>query len=154
LKECVGDVGKMTFQELCVSSHSAADFLALASNLKILILTDIPKMQLKHKNEARRFITLIDTLYENKIKLVLTAFTHVSDLLTGDIITDLDDSDRLLMDDLKMKKSTSLFTGAEELFAFERAISRLEEMQSAEWIGTELQDTITKSILTVGPANA
>jgi len=144
----------MTFQELCVSSHSAADFLALASNLKILILTDIPKMQLKHKNEARRFITLIDTLYENKIKLVLTAFTHVSDLLTGDIITDLDDSDRLLMDDLKMKKSTSLFTGAEELFAFERAISRLEEMQSAEWIGTELQDTITKSILTVGPSNA
>jgi protein AFG1 len=138
----------MSFQDLCGSSHSAADFLALASSLQILILTDVPKMQLKHKNEAKRFITLIDTLYENKIKLVLSAATNISDLLTGEVTTDLDESQRLLMDDLKlsMSNSTSIFTGAEELFAFERAISRLTEMQSAQWIGSELQDVLKKSI--------
>lgn len=104
IKEYVNGVGKSSFQDLCGSAHSAADYLALASNLKILILTDIPKMQLKHRNEARRFITLIDALYENKIKLVLSASTSVIDLLSGEIIPELDDSQRLLMDDLKLSQ--------------------------------------------------
>jgi predicted ATPase len=54
----------------------------------------------------------------------------------------LSDADRMLMDDLKLTKDTlqssSIFTGAEEQFAFQRAVSRLKEMQSVQWIGTDL----------------
>ena len=63
-------VAKMSFKELCEASHSASDFLALVSVAHTLVLTDIPQMTLAHRAEARRFITLIDTLYENKVLVV------------------------------------------------------------------------------------
>jgi protein AFG1 len=97
-------IAKVSFQELCGEAHSAADFLALASQIKVLVLTDIPKMSVAHRNEARRFITLMDTLYENKIKLVCSAEAPIVDLLSGEPLKSarLDSSERLLMDDLKL----------------------------------------------------
>ena len=96
----------MDFQELCGSPHSAADFLALATNINVLILTDIPRIKLEHRNEARRFITLIDTLYENKVKLIVSAESPIKDLLSGEIgKSTIDDSDRMLIDDLKLNSA-------------------------------------------------
>jgi protein AFG1 len=63
---CKG-IAKISFEELCGAPHSAADFLALVSEVHTLILTDIPRLTLSNRNEARRFITLVDTLYENKV---------------------------------------------------------------------------------------
>ena len=104
IKEYVENVAKISFQDLCVSCHSAADYLELASNIKILIVTNVPRMKLENRNEARRFITLIDTLYENRVKLLLSCSAPITELLSGEIQnqTQLDDSQRLLLDDLKL----------------------------------------------------
>ncbi|KAJ3237185.1 hypothetical protein HDU78_004209 [Chytriomyces hyalinus] len=138
---------KASFKLLCGSPHSAADFLQLASHFDTLILTDVPKMSLTQRNEARRFITLIDALYENKAKMYMSSETEASLLLVGDQDDttsssgakkerDLTAADRQLMDDLKLELShltSSIFTGSEEAFAFQRAVSRLVEMQGSNW---------------------
>ncbi|KAJ3225807.1 hypothetical protein HDU81_007657 [Chytriomyces hyalinus] len=138
---------KASFKLLCGSPHSAADFLELASHFDTLILTDVPKMSLTQRNEARRFITLIDALYENKAKLYMSSETEASLLLVGDKDDttsssggkkeqDLTAADRQLMDDLKLELghlTSSIFTGSEEAFAFQRAVSRLVEMQGSNW---------------------
>ncbi|XP_022089927.1 AFG1-like ATPase isoform X2 [Acanthaster planci] len=101
------------------------------------------RMSLRMKSAARRFITLIDNFYDNKVRLVCSAETEPEDLFVTGHMTqhDLDDR-RMLMDDLNIKMdassiSASIFTGEEELFAFERTISRLTEMQTEEyWTST------------------
>ncbi|KAI8613710.1 AFG1-like ATPase-domain-containing protein [Chytriomyces sp. MP71] len=144
ISETCDRVARASFALLCSSSHSAADFLALAGQFDTLILTDVPKMSLVQRNEARRFITLIDALYENKIKLYMSSEVEASLLLVGDAEEaantgkerELTAADRQLMDDLKLQVdhlTSSIFTGAEEAFAFQRAVSRLVEMQSANW---------------------
>ncbi|KAI9345531.1 AFG1-like ATPase-domain-containing protein [Obelidium mucronatum] len=136
---------KASFKLLCGASHSAADFLEVASHFTTLVLTDVPKMSLTQRNEARRFITLIDALYESKVKFYMSSEVEASLLLVGDSdATNLDKkkereltpAERLLMDDLKItadQLTSSIFTGAEESFAFQRAVSRLVEMQGANW---------------------
>ncbi|GAM82846.1 hypothetical protein ANO11243_008320 [Dothideomycetidae sp. 11243] len=66
-------VTQWTFEELCVSTLGPADYLTLASTYHTLILTDVPILTLMRKNEARRFITLLDALYEARCKLLITA---------------------------------------------------------------------------------
>ncbi|KAF2142504.1 uncharacterized protein K452DRAFT_270195 [Aplosporella prunicola CBS 121167] len=63
-----------TFSELC-NTHQLgpADYITLASTFHTLILTDVPVLTLLQKNEARRFITLLDALYEARCKLIITA---------------------------------------------------------------------------------
>lgn len=61
-----------TFAVLCSSTtFGPADYISLASTFHTLILTDVPVLSLLHKNEARRFITLLDALYESKCKLLI-----------------------------------------------------------------------------------
>jgi len=62
-----------TFNELCASYFGPADYITLASTYHTLILTDVPILTSLHKNEARRFITLLDSLYEARCKLLITA---------------------------------------------------------------------------------
>lgn len=66
-------VTKWTFDELCRTNLGPADYISIASTFHTLILTDVPILNLAHKNEARRFITLLDALYEAKCKLHLRA---------------------------------------------------------------------------------
>ncbi|CAG8518964.1 10608_t:CDS:2 [Cetraspora pellucida] len=130
------DVAKFTFEQLCCQPLSAADYLELTKHYTTIILTDIPRMSLKLKNEARRFITLIDALYDTKTILVCSAEVPVKELFTTE--EDLDPTHHELLDDLNLHakdhKSSPIFTGEEEVFAFERAVSRLIEMQGHEWI--------------------
>jgi cell division protein ZapE len=97
---------KMSFQELCLQPFGPSDYLEMVKHIDLLLLTDIPVMTLKNRNEARRFITLLDVLYDMKIKTIFSAQVQPQELLCDQSEKD------------------------EELFAFNRAISRLMEMQN------------------------
>lgn len=98
-------VGRATFWDLCARPLGPADFLAIAEAVRVLILEDIPQLSMENYNEAKRFVILIDALYEAKVRLVCSA---------------ADVPERLYLEG----------TGA---FEFERTASRLREMQSAGW---------------------
>lgn len=66
-------VAQFTFTELCETPLGPADYTTLASTYHTIILTDVPVLTLLQKNEARRFITLLDALYEARCKLLITA---------------------------------------------------------------------------------
>ena len=98
-------VGRATFWDLCSRPLGPGDFLAIAQAVRVLILEDIPQLSASNYNEAKRFVTLIDALYEAKVRLICSA---------------ADVPERLYLEG----------TGA---FEFERTASRLREMQGAKW---------------------
>lgn len=98
---------RFTFRELCDSPHAARDYLALAERYGTLFLDDIPVMDNAMRNAAKRFILLVDTLYDRRIGLVASAAAEPDHLC---VIT----------------------TGAER-FEFARTASRLIEMQDKDW---------------------
>jgi peroxisome-assembly ATPase len=67
-----GRVCFASFQDICAKNLSAADFLEIVKSFDIIILKDVPRMSYTQRNEARRFITLIDAIYDNKVALSLT----------------------------------------------------------------------------------
>ncbi|KAG9247953.1 AFG1-like ATPase-domain-containing protein [Calycina marina] len=66
-------ITQWTFASLCASSFGPADYITLASTYHTLVLTDVPILRISQKNEARRFITLLDALYEARCKLLIRA---------------------------------------------------------------------------------
>jgi cell division protein ZapE len=100
-----GGIARASFKELCEAPLGPADFLALSTITRVLILDDIPCMQKAEMNPAKRFITLIDTLYEAKIRLICSAAAP----------------------------PLQLYLDGENSFEFERTVSRLIEMQGANW---------------------
>ncbi|MFN4129599.1 MAG: cell division protein ZapE, partial [Paracoccaceae bacterium] len=98
-------IGRATFWEFCARPLGAADFLAIAAAVRVLILEDIPQLSAGNYNEAKRFVTLIDALYEARVRLICSAADEPEQLYTEG-------------------------TGS---FEFERTASRLREMQSADW---------------------
>ena len=139
----------------------AADYLELVRSYDAFIVTDVPGMNLRSRDLARRFITFLDAAYEARAKLVLTTAVPLMQLFMtkdeiGEVLeggakagvptakkamaegTHVNDAMRSLMDDLGMNmdslKNSSIFTGDEEAFAFARALSRLSEMGSQEWV--------------------
>ena len=96
----------VSFDELCSRNLGPADFLAVAGRYHTVIMRDIPKMTPDNRNQAKRFVTLIDALYEHSVNLICSAETPAQDLyLAGD--------------------------GA---FEFERTASRLIEMQTEDYL--------------------
>ena len=98
-------VGRASFWELCARPLGPGDYLAIAAAVRVLILEDIPQLSASNYNEAKRFVTLIDALYEARVQLICSA---------------ADEPERLYLEG----------TGA---FEFARTASRLREMQSAGW---------------------
>lgn len=138
-KTC-GQVLDSTFDELCDRPLGASDYIQISQFFHTILIRDIPQLNLKLKSQTRRFITLIDTLYDNRVRLVVSSVVPYKSLFSNEPPDDMHTSDehRMLMDDLKITKdskdaSSNIFTGEEELFAFERTVSRLAEMQSAEY---------------------
>ncbi|KAK2742547.1 hypothetical protein FQN55_007833 [Onygenales sp. PD_40] len=151
-----GKAAKFTFDELIGKATGAADYLELMRTYEAFIITDVPGMNIRQRDLARRFITFIDAVYESRAKLVLTTAVPLSNLFLSDeelqeSISDsksdpnsdeppenLPDAMRSLMDDLGLSmsalKSSSIFSGDEERFAFARALSRLAEMEGKEWV--------------------
>ena len=98
-------VGRASFWELCARALGPADFLAIAHALRVLILEDIPQMSSANYNEAKRFVTLIDALYEARVRLIASA----------------------------AEVPERLYLEGSGSFEFERTASRLREMQAVDW---------------------
>ncbi|USW58382.1 Putative ATPase, AFG1, P-loop containing nucleoside triphosphate hydrolase [Septoria linicola] len=73
-------VSMWTFQELCKGTYGPADYISLASTYHTLVLTEVPVLNWLMKNEARRFITLLDALYECRCKLFVSAAAGPDDI--------------------------------------------------------------------------
>lgn len=136
-------VAYFTFDELCCEAVGAAEYITLANNFHTVCLEGVPRMTINNKNEARRFIILIDELYEHRCKFACSARALPDALFAGPpAVSDerrayIDKAVRESADNFEM-----LFTGEEEAFMFARAQSRLQEMQSstyleARWRGKE-----------------
>ena len=98
-------IGRASFWELCARPLGPGDYIAIAEACRVLILEDIPQLSAANYNEAKRFVTLIDALYEAKVRLICSA---------------ADAPEQLYLEG----------TGS---FEFERTASRLREMQDAGW---------------------
>jgi cell division protein ZapE len=99
-------VGVFSFRKLCGENRGAADYLAIARAFHTVILVGIPKMGPDRRNEAIRFTKLIDALYEHRVKLFVTAAAQPEEL----------------------------YPAGEGAFEFARTVSRLHEMQSADYM--------------------
>ncbi|KAI1640082.1 AFG1-like ATPase-domain-containing protein [Biscogniauxia mediterranea] len=145
-----------TFQELIGRATGAADYLELVRSYDSFIISDVPGMTYRERDLARRFITFIDAVYESHAKLVLTTAVPLTQLFVsaqelreslqkdGKAFDDDGDAETVshamqhMMEDMDSNidqlKNSSLFSGDEERFAFARALSRLTEMSSREWV--------------------
>lgn len=101
-----GKVAFSTFKDLCCAQLGPGDYLTIARSYHTLFISGIPILSEKEHNEAKRFITLIDVLYEHKVKLLCTASS----------------------------KPRDIYTQGHGIFEFQRTTSRLMEMQSHEYI--------------------
>lgn len=134
-KKTCGKVLDTTFEELCNRALGANDYIHLTQFFHTVIIRDLPQLTLKLKSQARRFITLIDTLYDHKTRIVISAEVPLSNLFLVEK-AEFDDDSRKLMDDLQLSQqdaNANVFSGDEEIFAFERTVSRLTEMQSSAY---------------------
>ena len=111
----------------------AADYLQLSQLFHTIVIRDVPQLNLKIKSPARRFITLIDTLYDNRVRIIISARYPLKQLFSKEPEFDDHDVAEIAMDNGKTADRASIFTGEEELFAYDRTISRLTQMQTQEY---------------------
>ncbi|XP_073349035.1 lactation elevated protein 1 homolog B [Pagrus major] len=135
LEKTCGSIADCTFDELCGRPLGASDYLEMARHFDTVFIRNVPMLTLTLKDQARRFTTLIDNFYDNKVRVVLLAAAPVDRLFvhTGGE----DERDRQLLDDLGLSgdaaEHLTLFTAEEEIFAFQRTVSRLMEMQTESY---------------------
>jgi cell division protein ZapE len=101
-----GPVAWFDFDELCARPLGAADYLALATHYPVILLDRVPRLTFDQRDQARRFMTLIDELYEHRVTTVIAA------------------ADR----------PEHLYPEGEGAIEFQRTVSRLNEMQSADYL--------------------
>lgn len=148
--ESCNGVARFTFEYLCGRPVGAADYIAITKNYHTIFISNIPVMSMRIRDKARRFITLVDELYNHHCRLFCTAETSIDDLFQGTdegVLFDLESfqfetetEGAKLRRDVTVQGSigsggapsgiTSLLSGQEEMFAFRRAVSRLIEMQT------------------------
>jgi cell division protein ZapE len=99
-------VAVFSFKRLCGEARGAPDYLAVAQRFHTIIIVGIPIMGPENRNEAARFVTLIDALYEHRVKLLAAADAE----------------------------PVGLYPAGDGSFEFQRTVSRLEEMRSADYL--------------------
>ena len=99
-------VARFTFDQLCVAALGPQDYLAFADNCHAIVLQGIPLLTVAQRNEAKRFMMLIDALYERSVKLVCSAAAAPAEL----------------------------YHSGDGAFEFERASSRLIKMQTPDYL--------------------
>jgi cell division protein ZapE len=95
-----------SFDELCVQPLGSADYIKIASVFNTVLIAGIPKLTSAMRNEAKRFVSLVDALYEHKVRLICSAAVPISEI----------------------------YTEGDGSFEFERTVSRLIEMQSERYL--------------------
>ncbi|MEM1397394.1 MAG: cell division protein ZapE, partial [Pseudomonadota bacterium] len=103
------NAARVTFHDLCAKPLGASDYLAIAEAFSTVFIDGIPQLSPAKRDEAKRFVTLIDALYETRTKLVCSAEAEPDDL----------------------------YPAGDGSFEFARTASRLIEMRSADYIGAE-----------------
>ncbi|WP_108500564.1 cell division protein ZapE [Paracoccus indicus] len=98
-------VARAGFWDLCGKPLGPADYLAVARAVDVLLIDGVPRLSGSNYNEAKRFVTLVDALYEAKVRLIASA----------------------------ADEPEQLYNEGEGSFEFERTASRLREMQDAAW---------------------
>lgn len=106
-KAAHGDILYSSFEELCHRALGAADYIKIAQVFSAVFIAKIPQLSRENRDQARRFVTLIDALYEQKVKIICTAAAPADQLYQADGV-----------------------------FEFKRTQSRLMEMQSEKYIQT------------------
>jgi cell division protein ZapE len=109
-------VARFSFEDLCARPLAAADYLAIAHSFHTVLIDHIPKLGPERRNEARRFVVLIDTLYDEDVKLICSAAAPPD----------------------------ALYPAGDGADAFRRTASRLHEMQSEDYLrrGHGTHDTV------------
>ena len=110
-----GGVVWFDFKELCGGPRSQNDYLELATQFHTLILSNVPLMPPRLASEARRFTWLVDVLYDRRVKLIISA----------------------------AGPAEQLYTEGPLAHEFPRTVSRLAEMQSAEFLALERREVDT-----------
>ena len=103
------DVAFFDFKVLCEGPRSQNDYIELARLYHAILLSNVPQMGRDNDDAARRFIALVDEFYEHKVKLIISAAVPLPELYSGGSLN----------------------------FEFRRCLSRLQEMQSHEYLGSE-----------------
>jgi cell division protein ZapE len=104
-KAAHGDILYSSFAELCDRALGAADYIKIAELFNTVFIAHIPQLSKENRDQARRFVTLIDALYEQKVKIICTAAVPAHQLYLEDGV-----------------------------FEFKRTQSRLMEMQTDKYI--------------------
>jgi cell division protein ZapE len=104
---------RFCFAELCAAPLGPADYLAIAHNFRTIFVEHIPALKPARRNEAKRFVTLIDTLYDAHVRLVASSACPPE----------------------------GIYQAAAHRAEFARTASRLREMQSASWWGKKIAET-------------
>jgi cell division protein ZapE len=104
-KAAHGDILYSSFEELCHRALGAADYIKIADVFNTVFIANIPQLSKENRDQARRFMTLIDALYEQQVKIICTAAVPADQLYQADGV-----------------------------FEFKRTQSRLMEMQSEKYI--------------------
>jgi len=110
IMSCYGATAVFNFSELCDMPMGAADYMAICHHFKNIIIRNIPELVESDHNQALRFITLIDCLYESKTRLICSAATPMDEI----------------------------YSGNRNHFEFARTISRLKEMQKPEYLAQSI----------------
>jgi cell division protein ZapE len=111
-----GGVVWFDFKTLCGGPRSQNDYLEIATQFHTVLLSDVPRMSARLASEARRFTWLVDVLYDRRVKLILSAEVQPE----------------------------ALYTEGPLAHEFPRTVSRLTEMQSAEFLGLEHRTVDTR----------
>jgi cell division protein ZapE len=111
--EAAHGCARFSFAALCEAPLGPPDYLALAAAFKTVFVEGIPALKTSQRNEAKRFVLLIDTLYDARVRLVASS----------------------------ARLPEQIYPKGDHRFEFGRTISRLQEMQSAAWWGQKIVET-------------
>ncbi|XP_064949992.1 uncharacterized protein LOC135599149 isoform X4 [Musa acuminata AAA Group] len=151
--ESCNGIARFNFEYICGRPVGASDYISVARHYHTVFVSDIPVMSMRIRDKARRFITLIDELYNHHCCIFCLAACSIDDLFQGTdegTLFDLEsfqfeteaEGGKLRRDVLAAGSVglgpapsgiTSLLSGQEEMFAFRRAVSRLIEMQTPSY---------------------
>lgn len=110
-----GKAARFTFEDLCEKPLAAREYLAIAERYDTILIDRVPVLDPSLRNPTKRFILLIDTLYDRRIRTVISAAAAPEKLYAG-------------------REDTT------EAFEFDRTVSRLIEMQSLDWLKSRIPE--------------